>query len=412
MTIFRTRHPFREGYTPDEIVAHDETMSELTNIFQDYIDGLQPPFLLIHGDNGTGKRTVIQHFIPIFEKEIDREVEVLTVDCSNQTSLYQILVELANRICEERYPSGTHQSELEKAILRQMDNPSTIWYLVLENLENLNENNIPFDELQQTISTYGTDQTECGVIGISNESALFQSTSVDVLQRPHVNSIKTTPYNATQLREILELHADEAFTESALADAVIPKCAAIIAQETGSARDALQLLELAGYVAYRNNESKVTSAHLDTATKSRDPLDTFHTFTQGLSPKEQLLCVIIAVHNKVDGTLISTDELYEKYHRNCRSFNLDSISKRRIQQLTADLREKGLVRTQEHNIGRAGGTWSSHEVAIPPHEIFQPAVATSGRFTRYLRNNHISVDPVAIPDPEVNIQTFVSNSWP
>lgn len=412
MTIFKTRDPFREEYTPDEVVAHDEIISELVDIFQDYIDGFRLPYLLIHGDSGTGKRTVVQHFLPIFEKEIDREIEVLTVDCNTHTTLYQIFVALASRICEERYPSGTHQNELERAILRQMDNSSTIWYLVLENLESFDEYSMPFDELQQTISTYGTDQTECGVIGISNQSAFFESTSLDVLQRPHVNSLETTPYKAPQLQEILELHANEAFTEGALGDAVIPKCAAIIAQETGSARDALQLLELAGYVAYQNNESKVTLDHLDTATESRDPLNTFYTFKQDLTPKEQLLCVIIAVHSKADERLISTDKLYNEYDRNCQSFNLDSISKRRVQQLIVDLRQKGLVRTEDHNIGRAGGTWSSHEVAIPPHEIFQPAVATSGQFTRYLRNNHISVDPLEIPDPEVNIQTFVSNSWP
>ncbi|SEH54257.1 cell division control protein 6 [Halopenitus malekzadehii] len=409
--IFNTRQPFRDEYTPDEIVAHNETISELVNIFQEYIDGFQAPSLLIYGDYGTGKRTVVQHFLSIFENEIDRDIEILTVNCNKDTSLYQIFVELASRICEEDYPSGTHQDKLEKVILRRMDDPSTVWYIILENLEKFNECEIPFEEIQQSISTYGADRTECGVIGISNESALVESISMDVLQRPDMNILETTPYDAPQLQEILNLHADEAFRENALADAVIPKCAAIISQETGSARDALQLLELAGYVAYRNDESRVTLAHLDTATKSRDALNTYYTFKQDLTPKEQLICVIIAVHNKMDEKPISTDELYDKYDRECQSFNLDNISKRRVQQLIANLREKGVVRTQEHNIGRAGGTWSSHEVAIPPHEIFQPAVATTGRFVRYLRNNNISVDPLAIPNPEVNIQTFVSDSW-
>ncbi|SDY88715.1 Cdc6/Cdc18 family protein [Halopenitus persicus] len=409
--IFKTRQPFRDEYTPDEIVAHDETISELVNIFQEYIDGFQAPSLLIYGDYGTGKRTVVQHFLSIFENEIDRDIEILTVNCNKDTSLYQIFVELASRICEEDYPSGTHQDKLEKVILRRMDDPSTVWYIILENLEKFNECEIPFEEIQQSISTYGANRTECGVIGISNESALVESISMDVLQRPDMNILETTPYDAPQLQEILKLHADEAFRENALADAVIPKCAAIISQETGSARDALQLLELAGYVAYRNDESRVTLAHLDTATKSRDALNTYYTFKQDLTPKEQLICVIIAVHNKMDEKPISTDELYDKYDRECQSFNLDNISKRRVQQLIANLREKGVVRTQEHNIGRAGGTWSSHEVTIPPHEIFQPAVATTGRFVRYLRNNNISVDPLAIPNPEVNIQTFVSDSW-
>jgi len=426
MTIFKTRHPFRDEYIPDTVVARDDTISNLGRIFQDFVDGSRPPHLLIHGDSGTGKRTVTRHILNLVEREVERDIEVITIDCDEHTSLYQIYVELAYQVCEEDYPSGTHQTELEQAIIQQMDDPDVTWYLVLENLEGLGKHNLPFDELQQAISTYGTDQTEFGVIGISNHSRLYDHLPSDIVHRPYMDTLETTPYDAAQLRCILESRADEAFTDNGFSNTVIPKCAAIIAQETGSAAEALQLLELAGYVAHQADADQVTETHVDTATESREALDQYTTFTQELNPKEQLLCVIIAVHTAVDMTAPADDEesqaevdedaddekittiaLHRRYERVARSFGLDNVSKRRVEQLTRNLRDRGLVEAENHNDGRGGGTWLSYKLTAPPHQILHPATATSGRYNRLLRKHHVSID-----DYEVDIDTFLSDDWP
>ena len=272
MAIFKTRQPFRDDYIPDTVVARDDTISNLGRIFQDFVDGSRPPHLLIHGDSGTGKRTVIRHILNLVEREVERDIEVITIDCDEYTSLHQIYVELAYLVCEESY-RGHSQLELEQAILRQMDDPDITWYLVFENLEGVGKDNLPFDELQQAIATYGTSQTECGVIGTANNSRLYDHLPGEVVHRSYMHTLETTPYDATQLRCILESRADKAFTEDGLSETVIRKCAAIIAQETGSAAEALQLLELAGYVAYQADADQVMEEHVDTAKQSHEALD-------------------------------------------------------------------------------------------------------------------------------------------
>ena len=423
MAIFKTRQPFRDEYISDTVVERDDTISDLVSNFQDFVDGSRPPHLLIHGDSGTGKRTVTRHILTLVETAVERDIEVITIDCSEYTSLYQIYVELAYQVCEESY-HGRSQPELEQAILQQMDDPTITWYLVLENLEGLGDNDLPFDEIQQAIETYGTDQTECGVIGISNDSRLYNRLPRDVIYRRYMDTVETTPYDAAQLRHILESHAEVAFTEDGISQPVIPKCAAIIAQETGSAAEALQLLELAGYVAHQADADRLTEAHLNTASETRGALDSYTTFTQELNPKEQLLCTIIAVHTSVDMTgstsddetqpgadrtdeKITTRELSQMYESTAESFGLKSVSKRRVEQLIGNLREKGLVKAYQHNTGQNRGMWLSYELTVPPHEILHPAKATSGRYKRFLRNHHVS-----IPKYDVDINAFLSDTWP
>lgn len=366
MTIFKTRQPFRDEYIPDTVIARDDTISNLVRIFQDFVDGSRPPHLLIHGDSGTGKRTVIRHILNLVEIEVERDIEVITIDC---------------------------------------------------------------DELQHAISTYGTAQTECGVIGTANQSRLYDHLPGEVVHRSYMHTLETTPYDAAQLRNILESRADEAFTDDGLSETVIRKCAAIIAQETGSAAEALQLLELAGYVAYQADADQVGETHVDTATESRAALDLYTTFTQDLGPKKQLLCAIIAVHTAVNMTAPTDDEesqaeededddkittsgLYQMYENTAGSFDLNNVEKRRIEQLIGDLRDRGLVKAETHNEGRAGGTWLSYKLTVPPHQILRSATARSGRFKRFLRKHHVSLDDPSFPDDEVDIDAFLSDNWP
>ncbi len=361
MTLFKTRQPFRDGYEPETIIARDETISKLTSVFQEFVDGFCVPHLFVRGDQGTGKRTVIHHVLTLAEQAVETEIEAVTIDCGEHESLYQIYLELAYRLCEDDYPRGTHQMDLEEAIFQEMSDPGVTWYILLENLEALGNDNLPFHELQDGLSEYGTDHTECGIIGISNSTGLHDHLSGDVLHKPDMFTVKTNPYKATELREILQQHAEVAFIDDGFSEPAIQLCAAIIGQQTGSAADALQLLELAGYVASQADADQVTETHVQTAREALDSLRLYTTFTEELNPREQLLCTIIAAHNEVDEKLVSTESLVDEYKEHHVSFDLATIGKRRIEDSIVNLREKGLVHAQDRNTGRNGGMWLVYE---------------------------------------------------
>ena len=66
------------------------------------------------------------------------------------------------------------------------------------------------------------------------------------------------PYDAIQLRDILEYRVEQAFNPNALSDEVIPLCAALAAQRNGDARYALDLLATAADLCGEENRTTVT----------------------------------------------------------------------------------------------------------------------------------------------------------
>ena len=78
------------------------------------------------------------------------------------------------------------------------------------------------------------------------------------------------PYDAAELRMILEHHADRAFVDEACDTSAIAKVAALAAQDMGNARQALDLLRLAGVSETAKRETPCRTRELchHRATKS------------------------------------------------------------------------------------------------------------------------------------------------
>jgi len=77
--------------------------------------------------------------------------------------------------------------------------------------------------------------------------------------------IHFAPYDAAELRAILEQRATEAFESGALSDDVIPLTAALVASNTGSARRAIDILRTAGEMAQKADTDQVTEDHVRVA---------------------------------------------------------------------------------------------------------------------------------------------------
>lgn len=73
------------------------------------------------------------------------------------------------------------------------------------------------------------------------------------------------PYDAAELRTILEHRADRAFVDEACDTSAIAKAAALAAQDMGNVRQTLDLLRVGVELAEEKGEAPVTDAHIETA---------------------------------------------------------------------------------------------------------------------------------------------------
>jgi cell division control protein 6 len=163
------------------------------------------------------------------------------------------------------------------------------------------------------------------------------------------------PYNATELKEILESRAQTAFSGTAYEEGVIAKCAAYAAREHGDARRALDLLRVAGELAERENGEKITMQHIDSA-EERIERDRMVEVVEKQPKQSQAVLLSIIELYKGEGEKVETGEVYERYAKLCKTSNLPALTQRRVSDLLAELDMLGIITAKVVSKGRYGRT--------------------------------------------------------
>jgi cell division control protein 6 len=199
------------------------------------------------------------------------------------------------------------------------------------------------------------ERSRVSIMGISNDLKF-----TDFLD-PRVNSslgeeeIVFPPYDANQLRDILEARAEIAFKDSALTDEVIPLCAAFAAQEHGDARRALDLLRTAGELAERDDTNNVEEGHVREA-QEKIEIDRVVEVVRTLPQQSKLVLFAIILLEKQGVHNINTGEVYNIYKRLCEELDVDVLTQRRVTDLISELDMLGIVNAVVVSKGRYGRT--------------------------------------------------------
>jgi cell division control protein 6 len=91
--------------------------------------------------------------------------------------------------------------------------------------------------------------SKVALVGISNDLRFKEFLDPRVLSSLSEEEIVFTPYNAEELKDILQHRSNLAFNENVIDNGTLSLCAALAAAEHGDARRALDLLRVAGELA-------------------------------------------------------------------------------------------------------------------------------------------------------------------
>ena len=125
----------------------------------------------------------------------------------------------------------------------------------------------------------------------------------------HYVDVTFPPYNADQLREILEYRSEHAFCPHALDYFVIPLCAALAAQRNGDARYALDLLSTAANLCEEEGRTKVEEKNVRRAERLAE-VSLIRREVVRLSPHQKVL--LERVYSK--GERQSPTEVYREFN--------------------------------------------------------------------------------------------------
>ncbi|QDX40209.1 Cdc6/Cdc18 family protein [Salarchaeum sp. JOR-1] len=420
--IFENKEVLRPSYTPHELPHRNEQINNMATILVAALRGETPSNILIYGKTGTGKTASAKFVSQELEKtsrkyEVPCEVEY--INCEVTDTQYRVLAQLANTFIQQnREFVDERVNALEDLAERARDDPHALTDTEFDSVEEVVErvdsllddreemDDVPMtgwptdrvyteffdavdyvervavimlDEIDKLVEKSGDDtlynlsrmnseldNSRVSIIGISNDLKFTDFLDPRVKSSLGEEEIVFPPYDANQLRDILEHRSETAFKADALSEDVLPLCAAFAAQEHGDARRALDLLRTAGELAERDQADIVTEAHVRRA-QDKIELDRVVEVVRTLPTQSKLVLYAILVLEKHGVHNINTGEVYNIYKRLCDEIDADVLTQRRVTDLISELDMLGIVNAVVVSKGRYGRT-KEISLSVPVEE--------------------------------------------
>jgi cell division control protein 6 len=370
------------GMVPDSdrIVGRDEEIQQIGTYLRPVVVNEAPTPVLVYGKTGTGKSLVVKHVSARAKAEAkrhDRDIAVAYIDCSQHSTEAQAACELAREVNKaagspRHIPlKGLGRSHYYTHAWELLSEHFDGGIVILDEIDRLrpdesgNRDNILMQLSRARES--GKINRDLGIVGISNKIDWGDELNQRVRSSLGNEEFIFPPYNANQLRAIMEARAD-AFKEGVLESSVIPKAAALAAREHGDARKAIRILKNAGEIAEDNQDSKVREEHLEAA-KRRAEADRLLELLSTQAPHaKHVLLALALLTDKGDNEddEYRTTEVFSVYKQVCQAEGTDPLKLDRVRDI---LDEQAFLDISESYVtsgGRGGGAYKLHRLLKDP----------------------------------------------
>jgi len=354
--IFQSRDVLRPTYTPSNLPHREEQINGLASILVPALRGETPSNVLIYGKTGTGKTAVAKYVGKELEEAgtEDRKCSVIYINCEVVDTQYRILAHLARHFNKEIPMTGWPTDQVYSEFRNAMDEEKKVVVIMLDEVDKLVRKG---DDILYNLSRVNSDllRSKVSIIGISNDLKFTEFLDPRVKSSLGEDEIIFPPYDAEQIKDILEQRASLSFSPGALQESVIPLCSAFAAQEHGDARKALDLLRISGELAERSRSVVVSEEHVRAA-RDKIEQDRVEEVVKTLPTQSKLVLYSIVLLEEQGVRNITTSAVYNMYKQLCPLVETDYLTHRRITDLIAELDMLGILHTVVISKGRYGRT--------------------------------------------------------
>jgi len=358
--LFINKKVLQVNYIPDTILHRKAQMDLLAAILAPALRKEKPSNLFIYGKTGSGKTLTAQYVLSMLEQTAKQKgvpLKSIYVNCKLKKiadTEYRIMTELARAMGREVPATGLPTDEVYNIFLSAVDEQEQTVILVLDEIDRLVAR--AGDEILYNLTRINSElkHAQLSIIGISNDVRFIENIDPRVKSSLGEEEAIFPPYNASELRDILEKRSGIAFRPNAVGEGVLGKCAAYAAREHGDARRALDLLRVAGEVAEREGSDIVKEEHID---KAEEKIERDRVLEiVAAQPKQSQAVLYATLQLLATKKKIETGEVFEKYKEVCDKSGLTTLTQRRISDLIAELDMLGLINGKVLSKGRYGRT--------------------------------------------------------
>ncbi|TET90598.1 MAG: ORC1-type DNA replication protein [Methanomassiliicoccales archaeon] len=354
------RDILRPSYIPENLPHREKQIDQLASILATALRGERPSNVLIFGKTGTGKTAVIKYLgNEILKADEWERIHFIYMNCEIVDTPYAVLQNIGNRFVQdfdERIPFTGWSTERVYNILREkMDEERRVVVIVLDEIDKLVYKS--GDDVLYHLSKINDDleKAKISLIGLSNDLKFTEFLDPRVKSRLGDEKMVFPPYNANELRDILQQRAELAFENGVINGGVVSLCAALAAQEHGDARRALDLLRVAAELAERSGCDRITEQDVRRA-KNKVELDCVLEATRSLPTQSKLVLLGIILSEERGSKRLTTGDVYSAYKELARRAGTGILTQRRVTDLISELDMLGLVNARVKSFGRGGRT--------------------------------------------------------
>lgn len=378
-TIFANKEVLSESYQPETILERDEEIEEYRYALQDVLFGRNPENIMLYGKAGLGKTAVTTYMMEALSEEVETREEADTlhiheINCNGKT-LFMVVRSLVNMLLPTEaspFPKrGLGTGDAFDELYEQLDRVGGTHLIVFDEIDHLDKVNTLLYELPRARSNGHITTARIGIIGISNNYTFRKSLSSKVKDTLMETEISFSPYDATELRTILEDRAERAFVTDGYDQSAIAMAAAISAQDMGNARQAIDLLRVGGEVAERENESCVSDTHIKDARELVQRGRLSNRIRDQTDHAQYILETIARLEKRGD-TPVRSKKIQENYEQVAKSWATDPLTTlKSVQDHLSDLHMLGFLRRHERNQGLSGGQYFEYELDLDPEIVIE-----------------------------------------
>lgn len=360
-SVFNNKEVLLIRHFPENIPHRSEQIKKIGLILAPALRNNKPSNVFIYGKTGTGKTLCTQYTLNKLQEKAKlagTELNCAYLNCKLKKvadTEYRVIASLAKALGEKVPITGLPTDEVYNIFINKIDEKNQIIILVLDEIDRLVKKT--GDEILYSLTRLNAElkNAKLCLIGISNDVRFIEDIDPRVKSSLGEEEIIFPPYNALELKDILEERAKEAFSEDTIDSAVLAKCAAYAAKEHGDARRALDLLRVAGEVAEREDSDIVLMEHIQLA-EEKIEINRISELVKTLPTQSKLLMYSIFQLIEKTNTKLETGEIYEKYKDLCNINNTSILTQRRISDLISELDMLGLINARLISKGRHGRT--------------------------------------------------------
>lgn len=373
-SVFVNKKVLQTNHTPDDIVHRDELVESVAAVLAPALRSDRPSNLFVYGKTGTGKtlivRRVAESMLDVSAKN-NTPLRIIYINCKLKKvadTEYRLIAQLAREFGKIIPSTGLPTDQVYSTFYDVLDSQNQIVILILDEIDQLVKR--AGDNILYNLTRINGElkKAQLSIVGISNDLVFVDNLDARVKSSLSEEEILFPPYNAIQIKGILQERAKKAFNEHAIKEGVLEKCAAYAAREHGDARRALELLRVAGELAERKKCRSVEIKHIDEA---EEKIDHDRIFDITLHQPRQFQLVLYAILElSSKRPMIVTGEIYAVYEKLCKTVKLRPLTQRRVSDIIGEFDMLGIIQAKLISKGRYGRT-RNISLAIPHSSVLK-----------------------------------------